>query len=310
MKFLKTSDLSNAEIIAIVDLADELEKKRLVEGYLPPLLRGKSLAMVFDETSLRTRSAFERAMNDLGGDAIHYKGEEARVGIHAKKQEDLRDLANVMGRFNDAILSRIYDYKTQELFCELAPVPFINGMCDLHHPTQSLCDMLTITRQFGKRSDLKIAFFGDVTNVTYSVVEAANAFGIKVVISSPAAYKTLLERFKTLKNCSFESDPFKAVDGAHIVMSDSWFPMNCTESKDERSKNLEPYRVTTELMRAANEDAVFMHNLPAIRGEEVEAAVIEGPQSIVYDEAVSRLHIARALLIACFIPNWSKLKDL
>jgi ornithine carbamoyltransferase len=302
-RLLTIQDLSSSEIKNILLMADALENKRKEVGSLPALLRGKVLGMIFDEPSLRTRSAFERGIVDLGGQAINY-GAEARIGRNAKKQENLKDFVNVAGRFTDVLLSRIYNFDTQSQIAALSPVPFINGMCDLHHPTQALCDFLTLYRQFGQLENLKIAFVGDGTNIALSLAQTASKLGATFTCATPPSMALPNEMTKGLKNFHQFEDPFEAVSDAHAVVADAWIPMNLDHEAEQRRKVLEKYRVTPELMKNAKSDAVFLHNLPAYRGNEVVSEVIDGPQSLIYDEAVSRLHIARALLLAMLSDDW------
>lgn len=306
-RLLTIEDLSAENVRSILLVAEALEVHAQVHGYLPPLLRGKCLGMIFDETSLRTRTAFERAMGDLGGQAIHYNGKEARIGIHATKQEHLEDFVNVAGRFNDVLLSRIYDFEVQQKIADLSPVPFINGMCDLHHPTQALCDFLTLSRRFGDIACLKIAFVGDGTNIALSLAQTAAKLEASFVCATPAGWSLPDAVTKNLSGYCATVDPIAAVADAHVVVTDSWIPMNKSHEAEVRRTILAPYRVTAELMSHARADAIFLHNLPAYRGDEVLPEVIDGPQSVIYDEAVARLHIARALLLAMLRPDWNEL---
>jgi ornithine carbamoyltransferase len=304
-RLLTIDDLTAYEILAIVEVADALENHFRDAGYLPPLLRGKCLGMIFDETSLRTRTAFERAMGDLGGQAIHYNGAEARVGRHAQKTEHLPDFVNVAGRFNDALLSRIYDFAAQERICELSPVPFINGMCDKHHPTQALCDLLTVKRHFGRLAGISIVFAGDGTNIALSLAQTAAKVGVRFTCATPAEFALPVEQTAHLAGFTATTDARAAMAGAHVVVADAWIPMNKAHEADERRAVLAPYRVTPELMALARPEAIFLHNLPAYRGDEVVPEVIDGPQSMIYLEAVARLHIARALLLFLLHPGWA-----
>lgn len=306
-RLLTIEDLSPADVLDLLTVADALEQQVRRMGRLPGLLRGKCLGMVFDETSLRTRTAFERAVGDLGGQAIHYNGAEARIGRHAAKAEHLPDFVNVAGRFNDALLSRIYDYATQERICALSPVPFINGMCDEHHPTQALCDFLTVKRRFGTVRGIRIAFVGDGTNIALSLAQTAAKVGAHFTCATPEALALPARHTAQLAGFTATTDPWEAVRDAQVVVTDAWIPMNRAHEAEARRAALAPYRVTPELMAAARPDAVFLHNLPAYRGDEVVPEVIDGPQSLIYPEAVARLHIARALLLFCLRPDWADL---
>jgi ornithine carbamoyltransferase len=297
------ADLDSASVITIINDADTLEQHIRNKGPLEPYLRGKCLAMVFDETSLRTRNAFERAMFDLGGHAIYFSGKEARIGRNAEKTEHLEDFVSVIGRFNDALLTRIYDHALQTRIAQLCRVPFINGMCDLHHPTQALCDFLTIRRRLGQLRDLKVVFVGDGTNVATSLAQTAALVGSRFVIATPPGWGPPAALVEGLQGYSWTSDPLAAAQDADVIIGDVWIPMNKAHEAEQRRATLLRYRITTELMALARPHAFFMHNLPANRGDEVTSEVIEGPQSAVYEEAVARLHIARALLLHMLHPN-------
>jgi ornithine carbamoyltransferase len=307
-RLLTIEDLAPSDVLDVIAVADALERHVQRFGHLPALLRGRCMGMIFDETSLRTRTAFERAMGDLGGQAIHYNGAEARIGRHAAKTEYLPDFVNVAGRFNDLLLSRIYDYATQERICALSPVPFINGMCDEHHPTQALCDFLTIKRHFGRVQDVDIAFVGDGTNIALSLAQTAAKVGARFTCATPAEFALPARRTAHLAGFTATTDARAAVRDAHVVVADAWIPMNKAHEAEARRAALAPYRVTPALMAAARPEAVFLHNLPAYRGDEVAPEVIDGPQSLIYPEAVARLHIARALLLFCLRPDdWPEL---
>lgn len=294
---LSIADLDRVTANAVIEHAQMLERHVRTVGALPPFLRGKVLAMVFDETSLRTRNAFERAMCDLGGSAIHFSGAEARVGRHADKCEHLPDFVRVVSAFNDALLTRIYDHAVQERISKLASVPFINGMCNLHHPTQALCDFLTIRRRLGDVKGLKIGFVGDGTNVATSLAQLAGLLGSSFHIATPPGWGCPVELIQSLPGYTWTADPEEAARDADVIIGDVWVPMNKGDQAQRRREALAPYRITTELMDLARPHAFFMHNLPANRGDEVVPEVIDGPRSAIYEEAVARLHIARALLL-------------
>jgi len=297
------ADLDTDQAQALIEAALVIQSCIQRDGHAPDFLRGRCLAMVFDETSLRTRNAFERGMTDLGRKAICFTGEEARLGRKAEKQENLTDFANVIGRFNDALLSRVYDHTIQERLACLSPVPFINGMCDQHHPTQALCDFLTIRRRTGRVHDLKIAFVGDGTNVATSLAQLASLLGSEFAIATPKGWTPPSHLVDGLRGYRWTDDPFEAVHQADAIVTDVWVPMNKGADAEFRRGALRGYQVNQELVRHAKPDAFFMHNLPANRGDEVTTEVIDGPQSAVYEEAVSRLHIARALLLYMLHPD-------
>lgn len=291
------TDLDTEAVLMLLDAADTLEQHIRCYGSLTPFLRGRCLAMVFDETSLRTRNAFERAMGDLGGQAIHFTGQEARIGRHAEKSEHLADFVNVIGRFNDALLTRLYDHALSSRIAAMCPVPFINGMCDKHHPTQALCDILTIRRRLGRLKDVKIGFIGDGTNIATSLAQTAALVGAQFVIATPSGWAPPAADVDGLSGYQWTDDPAAAARDADVIVGDVWIPMNKAHEAGARRSTLAPYRITSELMLLARPHAFFMHNLPANRGDEVTEDVIDGPRSAIYEEAVARLHIARALLL-------------
>jgi ornithine carbamoyltransferase len=297
------ADLSGAQILGILNIAETLEQHIQKHGFLPTALRGKCLASVFDETSLRTRNAFERGMGDLGGQVIHFSSGEVRIGAKAEKQEFLKDFINVIGGFNDILLTRIYDHRIQTQLAELCPIPFINGMCDMHHPTQALCDFLTIRRRLGRVEGVKIAFIGDGTNVALSLAQIAGRVGAEFVMATPSGWGLPDELVADLPGFRWTEDAQEAASGADAIVGDVWIPMNRAHEAVRRRRTLEPYRITAELMDLAKAHAFFMHNLPANRGDEVTAEVIDGPRSAVYEEAVARLHIARALFLTMLHPE-------
>jgi ornithine carbamoyltransferase len=297
------TDLSTGAVVMILDAADAIERHIRQHGHAPAFLRGKCLAMVFDETSLRTRNAFERAMADLGGHSIFFSGKEARIGRNAEKTEHLADFVNVIGRFNDALLTRIYDHDVQARIADLCPVPFINGMCDRHHPTQALCDILTIRRRLGRLAGVKIAFIGDGTNIATSLAQTASLVGARFAIATPAQWELPSAEVDGLQGYCWTPDPKEAARDADVIVGDVWVPMNKSHETSARRAALAPYRITRELMAMARPHAFFMHNLPAQRGDEVTDEVIDGPQSAIYEEAVARLHIARALLLHMLHPD-------
>ncbi|MEQ1682096.1 MAG: hypothetical protein ABL916_00500 [Burkholderiaceae bacterium] len=304
------TDLDAESALSLLETAEIVERHIQMQGFVQPLLRGKCLAMVFDETSLRTRNAFERAMVDLGGHAIYFSGREARIGRNAEKTEYLPDFVNVISGFNDALLTRIYDHALQTKIASLCRVPFINGMCDQHHPTQALCDFLTIRRRLRELRGIKIAFVGDGTNVATSLAQLASLVGSKFVIATPAGWAPPAEHVADLQGYTWTSDPHEAARDADVVVGDVWVPMNKSHDAERRRSLLAPYRINRELMALAKPHAFFMHNLPANRGDEVTPDVIDGPQSAVYEEAVARLHIARALLLHMLHPNPQECVDL
>jgi ornithine carbamoyltransferase len=300
---LTIADLDSGTAASLIDDAHKLEVHVRRHGILPPLLRGKCLAMVFDETSLRTRNAFERAMVDLGGHAIQFSGKEARIGRHAQKEEHLPDFVRVISDFNDGLLTRIYDHELQARISGLCTVPFVNGMCNKHHPTQALCDFLTIRRRLGVLNGIKVCFIGDGTNVATSLAQLSALVGARFHIATPSGWGCPDDLVSALPGYQWTDDPVDAARDADVIIGDVWVPMDKGSDATQRRQTLEPYRITDQLMQLAKPHAFFMHNLPANRGDEVTAEVIDGPRSAIYEEAVARLHVARALLLHMLHPD-------
>lgn len=296
-KILTIEDLSRDELNFVVTAADILEKYRLKFGKLPARLAGKCVALIFDETSLRTRSAFERGILDLGGTAVFMTGSDIRFGANSKKKEHFPDFVNVVSGFYDCVLLRIYDHEIQRKFARMSNIPFINGMCDAHHPTQALCDYLTIQRKFGEVGKLKVSFIGDGTNIAISLAQLFSRMGNRFTIACPQDMQPSTTQGFDKNLISIIDDAKEAARDADVIITDTWVPMNKSAEAEFRCHKLMDYQVNKSLFGLAKKRAIFMHNLPAVRGEEVTTEVIDGPNSAVYAEAVARLHIARSLYL-------------
>jgi ornithine carbamoyltransferase len=260
---------------------------------------GRTLAMIFEKNSTRTRFSFDAAMRQLGGDVIISNAHEMQLG----RGEPIEDTARVLSRMVDAVMIRANDHEDVERFALVSAVPVINGLSDKGHPCQILADIMTIEEHRGPIAGKTLAWIGDGNNVCASFIHAAGKLGFKLNIASPAIYHPdlvdLARAAEQKGRVETTEDPREAVRGADVVITDTWVSMGDTDH-DERLDALEPYQVDAQLMQLAARDAVFLHCLPAHRGEEVADEVIDGPQSLIWDEAENRLHAQKSILAWCF----------
>lgn len=288
------------EILQILSLALDL-KKRVKEHIPHPLLEGKTLAMIFAKSSTRTRISFEVGMYQLGGHALNLSTHDIQLG----RGETIEDTARTISRMVDGIMIRTFDQRDLELLAEYGSVPVINGLTDTYHPVQALADIMTLYEHKGTLENLKLAFVGDGNNVAHSLMIICAKLGIDFAIACPRGYEPDSGVVSAARNTALQSgssilitdDPIQAVSGADTVYTDVWASMGQEAEFEEKSKHFLPYCVTEMLMSKANPKALFMHCLPAHRGEEVMAEVIEGPQSVVFDEAENRLHAQKAVMV-------------
>jgi ornithine carbamoyltransferase len=297
--FLDLSEVSAADLRRIIDHAAALKgawRKGRPSREKP--LAGRTLAMIFDKPSTRTRVSFDLAMRQLGGDTIMLTGKEMQLG----RGETIADTARVLSRFVDAIVIRILDHSAMNELAANADVPIINALTKRSHPCQIMADVLTFEEQRGPIAGRTVAWCGDGNNVLASWVHAAQRFGFKIRIATPAALGLPSHVLNWARAASTDvvvtTDPREAVAGADCVVTDCWLSMG-DEEKTARFNLLKPYQVNATLMAAAAKDAIFMHCLPAHRGEEVTDEVIDGPQSVVFDEAENRLHAQKGILAWC-----------
>lgn len=297
--FLDLADHSGVELRRILDLASALKARRVkgVERAERPLA-GKFLGMVFDKPSTRTRVSFDVAMRELGGETIMLTGAEMQLG----RGETIADTARVLSRFLDAIMIRILSHDDLTELARYATVPVINGLTKQSHPCQVMADVMTFEEHRGPIAGRTVAWSGDANNVLASWVHAAARFDFTINVATPAQLAPSDELVAWAKDngarLNLTRDPCEAVAGADAVISDCWVSMG-DEDKSFRHKLLSPYQVDGKLMDAADKDAIFMHCLPAHRGEEVTDEVIDGPRSVVFDEAENRLHAQKGVLVWC-----------
>jgi ornithine carbamoyltransferase len=292
---LTLAEFSPEEISLILDEA--LRIKTLQKSHIPYRpLRGRTLAMVFQKPSNRTRVSFEVGMYQLGGHALHLSPEEIQIG----KRETPSDTGRVLARYIDAIMVRTFDHGDLEELAGAADVPVINGLSDTHHPCQALADLMTVREELGTVEGTKIAYVGDGNNVAHSLAIACALTGAELTIAHPEGHgpdKEIVETAGSLGMAPhLTEDPSEAVQGASVVYTDVWASMGQETEAEERKKEFAAYQVNEELIDLAAEDAIFLHCLPAHRGEEVTAEVIDGPRSRVFDQAENRLHAQKALL--------------
>jgi ornithine carbamoyltransferase len=297
--FLDLLPVSGAELRRIMESSAAMKKAR-VKGEPPSVrpLAGKTLAMIFDRPSTRTRVSFDMAMRELGGETIMLTGAEMQLG----RGETIADTARVLSRYVDAIMIRILDHEAIEELARYASVPVINGLTKRSHPCQVMADILTFEEHRGPIRGRKVAWSGDYNNVLSSWIDAAQRFDFSLDIACPRPLQPRPERIQDARaqgaKVTLGDDPFAAAAGAAAIISDCWVSMG-DEDEGRRHNLLAPYQVNSALMSAAATDAIFMHCLPAHRGEEVTDEVIDGSQSVVFDEAENRLHAQKGILAWC-----------
>jgi ornithine carbamoyltransferase len=291
--FLTLRDLSPDELRNLIQRAIELKAMQRA-GQLYEPLRNRVLGMVFEKSSTRTRVSFEVAMAQFGGYAIFLSSQDTQLG----RGEPPEDTSRVLSRMVDAIMIRTFAHEKAERFAEHSQVPIINGLTDKHHPCQLLADLQTFHEYRGPIAGKTVVWVGDGNNMCHSYIEAATLLGFKLNLACPEGYCPEREVMMSAPSGCVEhfDDPRQAVAGADLVVTDVWASMGQEGEAVERGRIFEPYRVDEQLMALAKPDALFMHCLPAHRGEEVSAGVIDGPQSVVWDEAENRLHSQKALL--------------
>ena len=290
--FLTLTDLSSSELNALVARAIELKALHR-RGEIHEPLKNKVLAMVFEKSSTRTRVSFEAGMIQLGGGSIFLSPRDTQLG----RGEPIADTARVLSRMVDAIMIRTFAHNTVVELAEYASVPVINALTDDHHPCQLLADIQTFVEHRGNITNKTVTWVGDGNNMCHSYMQAAKQFGFKLNIACPEAYEPKADIMSAWgDNSQIIHDPTAACLNADLVVTDVWASMGQEGEADDRNKVFEPYQVNANLMAQAKSDALFMHCLPAHRGEEVSAAVIDGAQSVVWDEAENRLHAQKSLL--------------
>ncbi|WP_160725429.1 ornithine carbamoyltransferase [Bacillus sp. USDA818B3_A] len=300
LNFLQLADYSTDQILYLLNEAVEL-KKLQKQGKPHHFLSGKVLGMIFEKSSTRTRVSFEVGMLQLGGHAIFLSSKDIQLG----RGESISDTAKVLSRYIDGIMIRTFSHESVEELASHATVPVINGLTDLQHPTQVLADLLTILEHKGKLAGLKLCYIGDGNNnMAHSLMEGAVKVGMNISIASPEGYmpnEEITERAiqagkKSGTAVTITNDPCEAIKNADVVVTDVWTSMGQEEETAIRLKAFQGFQVNEELCSHADKDFIFLHCLPAHRGEEVTGEIIDGPHSVVFDEAENRLHAQKAIL--------------
>ncbi|MCF8012095.1 MAG: ornithine carbamoyltransferase [Clostridiales bacterium] len=295
---LSLKDYTPEEIIQILDLADKLKKD--AAGEYSSLLKGKTLGMIFQKPSTRTRVSFEVAAVQLGGYGLHLSASDLQLG----RGETIDDTGKVLSRYLDGIMIRTFSQQDVADLAESADIPVINGLTDLLHPCQVLADLQTIREYKGKLAGVKLAYVGDGNNVCHSLMYGCARTGMHISVASPEGYlpdtDIVAEARETASqtggSIALQTNPMVAVQDADVVVTDVWASMGQESEQNERFKIFAPYQVNMDLVKRASEECIFMHCLPAHRGEEISAEIIDGPNSVVFDEAENRLHAQKALL--------------
>ncbi|GBE04138.1 ornithine carbamoyltransferase [bacterium BMS3Abin09] len=291
--FLTLLDLSSDEIEKLIERAAELKSGK--DSSSCPLI-GKSIGLLFDKTSTRTRISFQTGIYQLGAQSIYINKNELQLG----RGESIEDTAKVLSRYLHGIVIRTYTHSSIEKLAANAEIPIVNGLTDLHHPCQALADMLTIKEKKGKLKDIRIAYIGDGNNVANSLLEAALLTGVDLVIACPKGYEPDKKIYDKVvaggAKVQIVSDPAEAAKNADVLYTDVWISMGQEQEIEKRRNIFKKYQINKKLLSLAKPDAIVMHCLPAHRGEEITADVLDSQQSVVIDQAENRLHTQKALL--------------
>jgi len=291
--FLRLWDFTSEEVAGIIERAIAL--KSGADANQCPLI-GKSLWLLFEKPSTRTRISFEVGIYQLGGQSIYMKPSEIQIG----RGESTADTARVLSRYLDGIIIRTFEHSKLEEFAANSDIPVINGLSDLHHPCQVLADLMTIKEKKGMIEGIKVAYIGDGNNVANSLMEAAGRMGLSLNIACPEGYEPDLDILDQARSGKGEiiilRDPKEAAGRADVIYTDVWVSMGQEESAEKKREKFSSYQVNSSLLACAKKDVIVMHCLPAHRGEEITDDVIDGPQSVVFDQAENRLHTQKALL--------------
>jgi ornithine carbamoyltransferase len=293
--FLRVADWTTDELVLVLDLADELKRAR--KGRLEPaLLPGRTLGMIFQKPSTRTRVSFEVGIHELGGTGLYLSATDLQLG----RGETIRDTATVLSRYLDAIMIRTYDQSDVEGLAEHGSIPVINGLTDVAHPCQALADVMTIRERFGRLDGIRVAYLGDGNNVCHSLMVACARLGAPFVAATPPGYEPGDEAVALARGGGAEieltRDPREAAEGAQVLYTDVWTSMGQDVERERRLRDLAGFGIRDETLALAADDAIVLHCLPAHDGEEITEAILYGPQSAVWDQAENRLHSQKALL--------------
>ena len=296
---LKLSDLSEKEIVEILNLADQLkyEKKNGIEHHL---LKGKTLGLIFEKSSTRTRVSFEVGMYDLGGNALFLSSRDLQIG----RGEPVQDTARVLSRYLDGIMIRTFAQSEVEDLAKYGSIPIINGLTDYCHPCQVLADLMTIREHKGVLAGRKMCYIGDGNNMTNSIIVGCIKMGMEVSVACPKGYEPdadIMAWAKETGKFTCTDDVFEAAKDADVLYTDVWASMGQEAEAEERKKIFKGYQINADVMAVAKSDAMVMHCLPAHRGEEITDDVLEAHANEIFDEAENRLHAQKAVLVKCFL---------
>lgn len=292
---LTLGELDKAELLGILDNAIRM-KKDLKRGVSKPLLRNRTLAMIFQKPSTRTRVSFETGVFQLGGHALNLSSNDLQL----KRGETIEDTAKTLSRYVDLIMARVYEHEELELLAKNSDVPVINGLSDSFHPCQILADLMTIKEKKKKLAGLKLAWIGDGNNVCNSMIYGCAKTGIEIRIATPKGYepnRDVVKASSKQTEVKVSNSPEAAAKGADVIVTDTFVSIH-HQTTDRTNDFLPKFQVNSALMKLADPKAIFMHCLPAKRGQEVTSEVIDGPQSVIWDEAENRLHAQKALMVA------------
>lgn len=297
--FLTIHDFTSDEIHYILEYTTQL-KKQQKQGQEHHILKGKSLGMVFSKSSTRTRVSFEVGMYQLGGMALFLSANDLQIG----RGEPIKDTARVMSRYVDGIMIRTFSHAEVEEIAYYADIPIINGLTDLLHPCQAMADIFTVLEHKGTLKGLKMTYIGDGNNVAHSLMHVCAKVGMDITVATPVGYepdkKMVAQAFAdaelTGSKIQVINDPLAAAEGADVLYTDVWASMGQEAEQMARKRAFADFQINSNTMAIANKDAIVMHCLPAHRGEEITNEVIEGPQSVVFDEAENRLHVQKAIM--------------
>jgi ornithine carbamoyltransferase len=296
--FISLADTPVSELRHTLDVARRLKQQHQTTGRNDPLLAGKTLAMIFEKPSLRTRVSFAVAMTHLGGTGMLLRDDEVGLG----KREPIKDVARVLSGMCDGIMARVFEHEKITGLAKYATVPVINGLTDYSHPCQAMADIMTLEEKFGTLKGLTVAFVGDGNNVARSLSVACGKFGMRFILASPGGYELDSEDMDRIMSqvpemdFQITHDPIEAVRSADAIYTDTWVSMGQEAEKAKRMKDFDGYRVDERLLAAAPKHAVVLHCLPAYRDYEISDAAMEGPQSLVFPQAANRLHYQKGLL--------------
>ena len=297
--FLSVADLEVDEVAAMVQAA-----RKMKDGYGPRPLEGKVLALLFEKPSLRTRVSFEVGIRQLGGECFYLSKDDVGLGV----REPVSDVAGVLDRLVDGVVARVFSHRSLEILAENASIPIVNALSDLAHPCQAIGDVLTMRERKGSLEGLSVAFVGDGNNISGSLALACSSVGADFTIATPKDYQVPTIAWEEARDRAARSesklkwvdDPREAVRGADVVYTDVWVSMGDESEREERLRAFAGFQLNEELFAGAKDDAVFMHDMPAHRGEEVSEGMVEHSRSVVFDQAENRLHAQKAILAELF----------